>query len=221
MNNKLRVFEFKDGLVFAVAKDIEDYAASRGWRIKVDCNGQRHPGTVCNEHIRRVISHSNLRHHFGWRPEDVVSMHVNESNSGFVNQRIVEDLIQRGVINLSTVRNGYLDLYSLNAVKIIISTMLIDVDFIIPDEDIVVDKSYPFLNAHFKPHKWVNDKINTKTLFTVNTESEQKPKKSFIESNFTEEEKEVIRRYQRLLRETRQNGTRPYYKRNNFKEDKS
>lgn len=225
MKDKLRVFEFASGAKFAIAKDVEDYAASKGWRIKVDCNGQRHPGTICNEHIKRILNSNNLRRHFSWHSLDVVSADVKDID----NYPIISDLIEREIINYSTLKQGYLDLYNLNAVRIIISCMIQDADFQIPDEDIVVDKSYKMLSIHGYSHKWDTKKLKTHTLFKVKPK-EVKPRelkpvdvamKSFLESNFTEEEKTAIRKYQRLIRETRQNGTRPYIKRNNFKEDKN
>lgn len=217
MKNKLRVFEFVSGAKFAIAKDVEDYAASKGWRIKVDCDGNRHPGTICNQHIKRIISRNDLRRHFSWRGTDVSSVDVKD----IVNYPIINDLIQKEIINYSTLKQGYLDLYSLNAVRMIISSMLQDVSFQIPEEDIVVDKSYELLTLRYHAHKWDTKKLKTHTLFNVKPK-EMKPldraMKSFLESNFTEEEKAAIRKYQKLIRETRQNGTRPYIKRNNTKE---
>ena len=225
MNSKLRVFEFVSGAKFALAKDVEDYAASKGWRVKVDCDGHRHPGTICNEHIKRIISKNDLRRHFNWHSTDVVSADIKD----IVNYPILSDLIEKEIISYSTIKNGYLDLYNLNAVRMIISCMIQDVEFQIPDEDIVVDSSYELLTIHYYPHKWDTKKLKTHTLFKVKPK-EVKPRelkpvdvamKSFLESNFTEEEKAAIRKYQRLIRETRQNGTRPYIKRNNSKEDKN
>lgn len=225
MNSKLRMFEFASGAKFAIAKDVEDYAASKGWRIKVDGDGHRHPGTVCNEHIRRMLNSNNLRSYFNWHSTDVSSADIKD----IVNYPILSDLIEKEIISYSTVKNGYLDLYNLNAVRMIISCMLQDVEFQIPDEDIVVDKSYELLTIHYYPHKWDTKKLKTHTLFKVNSKK-VKPKelkpvdvamKSFLESNFTEEEQAAIRKYHSLIRETRQNGTRPYIRRNNFKEDKN
>lgn len=218
MKNKLRVFEFANGCKFALARDVEDYAASRGWRIKVDCDGNRHPGTICNEHIKRIISKNNLRAHFLWRGTDVASADIKDT----ANYPIISDLIEKEIISYSTIKQGYLDLYSLNAVRMIISCMIQDIEFKVPDEDIVVDKSYELLSIHYYPHKWDNKKLKTHTLFKMKPK-ELKPidgaMKSFLESNFTEEEKAAIRKYQRLIRETRQNGTRPYIKRNSYKGD--
>lgn len=217
MKNKLRVFEFVNGDKFAIAKDVEDYAASKGWRIKVDCEGNRHPGTVCNEHVKRIIGKNDLRRHFNWHSTDVVSVDVKDA----VNYPVINDLIEREIINYSTLKQGYLDLYSLNAVRMIIACMTQDVSFEIPEEDIVVDKSYKLLTIYYYPHKWDTKKLNTHTLFKVKPKelkSINKATKSFLESNFTKEEKEAIRKYQRLIRETRENGTRPYNKRNNSKE---
>lgn len=212
MKDKLRVFEFASGVKLALAKDIEDYAASKGWKIKVDCNGQRHPGTICNEHIKRILNSNNLRRHFNWHSFDVISVDVKD----ITNYPVISDLIEREIINYSTLKQGYLDLYKLNAVRIIISCMIQDADFKVPDEDIVIDKSYQLLPIHYYSHKWDSKKIKTHTLFRVKPK-ELKPldgaTKSFLESNFTEEEKAAIRKYQRLIRETRQNGTRPYVKR--------
>lgn len=219
MKDKLRVFIFRNGLQFALAKDIEDYAASKGWRIKVDCNGQRHPGTICNEHIKRMIKNNNLRRHFNWHSNDVSSIHTKHIE----NYPIINDLIEREIINYSNIKNGYLDVYTLNAVRIIISCMVQDIEFNVPDSDIVVDNSYKDLLPEFEPHKWDTNKLNTKVLFKLSPKvSEQiklKPMQSFLESNFTEEEKKAIRKYQRLIRETRENGTRPHIKRKNSKEE--
>lgn len=219
MKNKLRVFEFTKSVKFALARDVEDYAASKGWRIKVDCNGQRHPGTICNEHIKRMLNNNNLRRYFNWHSTDVISVDVKD----IVNYPVINDLIEKEIINYSTLKQGYLDLYNLNAVRMIISCMLQEIEFEVPDEDIVVDKSYELLTIHYYPHRWDTKKLRTHTLFKVKPK-ELKPidaaTKSFLESNFTEEEKAAIRKYQRLIRETRQNGTRPYIKRNNTKEEK-
>ena len=220
MNDKLRVFIFRNGLQYALAKDIEDYAASKGWKIKVDCNGQRHPGTICNEHIKRLMKSNNLRRHFNWNSDDVSSIHTKHIE----NYPIINDLIEREIINYSNIKNGYLDVYSLNAVRIIISCMIQDIEFNVPDTDIVVDTSYKDLLPEFEPHKWDTNKLNTKVLFKLSPkvadEIKLKPMQSFLESNFTEEEKKAIRKYQRLIRETRENGTRPHIKRNNSKEEK-
>lgn len=220
MKDKLRVFIFRNGLQYALAKDIEDYAASKGWKIKVDCNGQRHPGTICNEHIKRLMKSNNLRRHFNWNSDDVSSIHTKHIE----NYPIINDLIEREIINYSNIKNGYLDVYSLNAVRIIISCMIQDIEFNVPDTDIVVDTSYKDLLPEFEPHKWDTNKLNTKVLFKLSPkvadEIKLKPMQSFLESNFTEEEKKAIRKYQRLIRETRENGTRPHIKRNNSKEEK-
>lgn len=219
MKDKLRVFEFRNGDKLAVARDIEDYAASKGWKIKVDCNGQRHPGTICNQHIKRMLSSNNLRRHFNWHSLDVVSVEVRS----VVNYPVINDLIEKEIINFSTIKHGYLDMYSLNAVRMIISCMIQDIEFQIPDEDIVVDKSYELLCVHCNAHKWDSKKLKTHRLFELASKIPgiRTPMKSFLESHFTPEEQAVIRKYHSQIRETRQNGTRPYIKRNNTKEDKN
>lgn len=221
MNSKLRVFVFRNGFRWALAKDIEDYAVSKGWRIKVDCNGQRHPGTICNEHIKRIIKSNNLRRHFQWHSDDVSSMHT----KNIENYPILNDLIDKEIINYSNIKNGYLDVYNMNAVRVIISCMIQDIDFTVPEEDIVEDTSYQNLLPDLVAHKWETKKLNTKVLFRINSKVSElikpKPMQSFLEANFNEEEKAAIRKYQRLIRETRENGTRPYSKRNNPKEDKN
>lgn len=219
MNHKLRIYEFGNGRRFALAKDIEDYAASKGWRIKVDCDGNRHPGTICNEHIRRLLNSNNLRRHFNWHSTDVVSAHANDT----VNYPVISDLVEQKIINYSTIKHGYLDLYAENAIRMIISCMIQDINFTIPEEDIVIDKSYQSVFIKYNAHKWDTKKLKTKPLFGIKIPSTDSTAsmQSFLESNFTEEEKAAIRKYQRLIRETRQNGTRPYIKRSTSKEDKN
>ena len=211
MADKLKVYRFGGGYKFCLAKDIEDYATKHGWRIKVDCNGQRHPGTICNTHIKQIISKNYLRKHFRWDGFDVVSALVKYPQ----NFSVINDLIGRETINYSTVKPGYLDLYNLNAARMIIAVMTQNAEFDIPDEDIEFDESYSHIYIDFQPHRWDTKKINTYTLFEVKCQSAKKSKsmKSFLEENFNEEEKAAIRKYERLIRQTRENGTRPYHKR--------
>ena len=101
--------------------------------------------------------------------------------------------------------------------------MIQDIEFNVPDSDIVVDNSYKDLLPEFEFHKWDTNKLNTKVLFKLNPKVSEdikpKPMQSFLESHFNEEEKAAIRKYQRLIRETRENGTRPHIKRKNSKEE--
>lgn len=219
VKSKLKVYEFADGFKFCLAKDIEDYASTQGWRIKVDCEGNRHPGTICNTHIKRIIGKTELRRYFRWNGFDVVSLAVKDTQ----NFSVISDLVYKEVINYSTVKTGYLDLYNLNAARMIISCMIQDIKFDIPDEDIEIDSCYKNIRINFRAHQWDAKRKNTHTLFDVKCQAVKTSTsmKSFLESNFTEEEKAAIRKYQRLIRETRQNGTRPYVKRNNFKEDEN
>ena len=167
MNDKLRMYAFGNGAMFALAKDIEDYAALKGWKIKVDCDGNRHPGTICNEHIKRLLKSNNLRRHFNWHTLDVISVPV----KNIENYPIIADLIENDIINYSTVKQGYLDLYNLNAVRMIISCMIQDVTFNVPEEDIMVDYSYQSCTIEFESHKWNTRKLNTKPLFGIKENS--------------------------------------------------
>lgn len=133
MTNRIMFFRFKDGKEFTLASNVEKYAVSFGAKERIDANGTKHPGSVCNGHLKTILRSNANRRILNLKTDDYCSIDMNDSpdNSKFINW-----LIKRGYVTRAAIKNDRVDLYTKNAVRVICCYMLKDKDFEVNPEHI-------------------------------------------------------------------------------------
>lgn len=221
MNHEIKFWRFADGSYYTIAREIENYAASFGASIRRDPNGTRHPGSVCNGHIKTIKKDQALRKHFNLKPSDCIQLDVNHPG----NFTVINDMLEEGIINHSALKGGFLDLYSRRACDAIVCCMLKNIDFQSHDEDVESVSSYAEVDISptVKRFDKVRDRVDkSKSLLTRNNvkavaEITENAMPSVL-SMMSENEQTIVRKYQNLVKTTRENG-RPYIKKGGNKNE--
>jgi len=188
----------KDTYYFT-AKQLASIASELGIDIPVDSKGQRHPGTIFNNILKSMGV--NTRKALGINQGSVVSV-LAESCPRFISL-----LLEYDAISTSSIRDSKVDLYTQRAGRVILqwlSKSQADIEF-----------------PHFKTLTYSgNIVLEPKALGECELSAPSLigkavlPKRYKVIDQFTPEEQEVIRRYQKLVKETRKDGSRKVFRRN-------
>lgn len=201
----MRCVRFTNGVDYTFAAEIENFAVKFGYIPRVDPDGSRHPGRECNQYLRKALQDPAVIKTFQMEGRDYIQVDKNITHN---NGKFIQLLLDRGYITPQTLKNGKLDLYSLKAATIIIRMMLGRYCFEIPPQCIqYIENGAVFDHVIYttkRLDKYANRYTTHKKLFI----SYRSPGYKVIEQ-FTPEEQEIIRRYNRLVKETRAMG-RPH-----------
>lgn len=210
MDHEIKFWSFADGSHYTTALEIENYGASFGASVRRDPNGTRHPGSVCNGHIKTIKKDQALRKHFNLKPSDCIQLDVNDPG----NFTVINDMLSEGIINHSALKGGCLDLYSRKACQAVVCCMLKSIDFQTHDEDISLVQSYSGvdINPTVKRFDKVRDRVDksliAKRSVEVAAQTIDNAMPSVL-SMMSEAEQVAVRKYQNLVKTTRESG-RPY-----------
>lgn len=225
MKNDIKFYQFKN-FCFTLAKPIEDLAIVHGAKPQVEANGQRHPGSHVNRVLRGVLFDHALRRAYTFGSHDICQLDVSDPS----NYAVVTQLIEDGVMNLSSIKGGKVYVYSINAAEVAIKAMLGKPDFYMDRKQIVFDESFAKIavtpvQANWKrvKNKNVPSLLDKKVMDVANAPIEQeedegqvmtKNAMKSVLSSMTAHEQEIVRKYNQMVKATRENG-RPYIKRGN------
>lgn len=163
MDHTITFWEFAEGSLYTTAMQVEDYGGTFGATVRIDPGTtNRHPGSVCNGHIKVIKKNQALRLKFNLQPEDIIQLNSNHG-SNFV---VVNGLVSSGIVHVRALKNGMLDLYSKKACEAIVSMMLEDIDFKMKDEHINVIKTYSkvAITSTVKRFDKVRERVNNSLL---------------------------------------------------------
>lgn len=214
MEHEIRFWRFADGSFYTTALEIENYGASFGASIRRDPNGTRHPGSVVNGHIKTIKKDQALRRKFNLSTSDCIQLDVNHPG----NFTVINDMISENIINHSSLKGGFLDLYSRKTCDAVVCMMLRKIDFLSDDDDIVLMDTYS--GVDIKPTTKRFDKVrdrvdNNKSLLARrNVQAVSQIVENAmpsVMSMMSIDEQRAVRKYQNLVKTTRENG-RPYIK---------
>lgn len=214
MEHKIRFWRFADGSFYTTALEIENYGASFGASIRRDDKGVRHPGSVVNGYIKKIKRNQALRRRFNLADSDCIQLDVNHPG----NFTVINDMISENIINHSSLKGGFLDLYSRKACDAVVCMMLRKIDFLSDDDDIVLMDTYS--GVDIKPTTKRFDKVrdrvdeNKSLLARRNVQTVSQIVENAMPSVLSMmsiDEQKAVRKYQKLVKITRENG-RPYIK---------
>lgn len=220
MNHEIKFWRFADGSYYTIAREIENYAASFGASIRRDSKGVRHSGSVVNENIRAIKKDAALSRHFNLKQSDCIQLDI--SHPG--NFTVIDDMINEEIINHSSLKEGFLDMYSRSVCQACVARMIRDGEFHMESEDIEVLFDYDKINILTSNKRFDKKRdrvdesrslIARKAVKQMSQDSEN-CMRSYLETHFNEKEQEVIREYFRGIRTSRENG-RPYIKKGGAK----
>ena len=212
MEHEIRFWRFADGSYYTTALEVENYGASFGASVRRDPNGTRHPGSVVNAHIRAIKKDQALRRKFNLTGGDCIQLDVNHPG----NFTVINDMLSENIINHSALKGGCLDLYSRKTCDAVVCMMLKRVDFYSDTEDIVLVDSYA--EVDIKPSAKRFDKVrdrvdkNHSLIARRNVQAISEMTENAMPSvlsMMSAEEQSIVRKYQNLVKTTRDNG-RPY-----------
>ena len=225
MQNGIKLYHFSN-FCFTLAKPIEDLAIVYGAKPQVEANGQRHPGSHVNRVLRGVMFDHALRRAYTFGSHDICQLDVSNPS----NYAVVSQLIEDGVMNLSSIKGGKVYVYSINAAEIAVKAMLGNPNFYLDRNKIVFDESFTEIavtpvqvNWEGVKNKNVPSLLDKKVIHTANTEIDTEEGKGAVMtknamksvlSSMTPYEQEIVRKYNQMVKATRENG-RPYIKRGN------
>lgn len=225
MQNGIKFYQFSN-FCFTLAKPIEDLAIVYGAKPQVEANGQRHPGSHVNRVLRGVIFDHALRRAYTFGSHDICQLNVSDPS----NYAVISQLIEDGVMNLSSIKGGKVYVYSINAAEIAVKAMLGKPDFYLDRNKIVFDESFTKIavtpvQANWKrvKNKNVPSLLDRKVIDTANTSVETEEDEGAVMtknamksvlSSMTPHEQKIVRKYNQMVKATRENG-RPYIKRGN------
>lgn len=214
MEHEIKFWRFADGSYYTTALEIENYGASFGASIRRDPNGTRHPGSVVNGHIKAIKKDQALRRRFNLSTADCIQLDVNHAG----NFTVINDMLSENLINHSSLKGGLLDLYSRKTCDAVVCMMLKTIDFQTDTDDIVLVLSYsevdisPTVKRFDKVRQRVDESQSLLSRKNVQAVSEiAENAMPSVLSMMCAEEQSAVRRYQNLVKTTRENG-RPYIK---------
>lgn len=115
---KIFYYVFKNTTV-TLARCIENVGAALGGSIRIDPDGTRHPGSVCNAYLKRIAKDIGHRKSYGYKEGCVLQVDANS----LVGKDFIQCLMDQGVLDASSLRNGMLDVYTPEAARIIVAAM--------------------------------------------------------------------------------------------------
>lgn len=214
MEHEIKFWRFADGSYYTTALEIENYGASFGASIRRDPNGTRHPGSVINGHIKTIKKDQALRRRFNISTSDCIQLDVNHPG----NFTVINDMLSENIINHSALKGGLLDLYSRKTCDAVVCMMLKRIDFQSNTDDIVSVETYagvdikPTVKRFDKVRERVEESQSLLARKNVQAVSEiTENAMPSVLSMMSADEQEIVRKYQTLVKTTRENG-RPYIK---------
>lgn len=225
MATDIKFYQFKN-FCFTFAKIIEDYAVVYGAKPQVEANGQRHPGSHVNRALKSVLFDMALRKAYTFGSHDICQLDVENSS----NYAVISQLIEDGVLTLSSIKDNKVYVYSMNAAEIAIKAMIKKHDFRLDRNHLVFDESFSKISVNPTSIRWKGEKnrnvpslLDKKTIDVANAQVEiveeegkrmTKNSMKSVLSSMSPHEQEIVRKYNKMVKSTRENG-RPYIKRGN------
>ena len=225
MTTDIKFYQFKN-FCFTFAKLIEDYAVVYGAKPQAEANGQRHPGSHVNRALKSVLFDMALRKAYTFGSHDICQMDVEDPS----NYAVISQLIEDGVLTLSSIKDNKVYVYSMNAAEIAIKAMIKKHDFRLDRNHLVFDESFSKISVNPTSIKWKGEKnrnvpslLDKKTIDVANAQVEiveeegkrmTKNSMKSVLSSMSPHEQEIVRKYNKMVKSTRENG-RPYIKRGN------
>jgi len=195
---KIEFFIFPSGAIFTVAKNIEDYAHANGAGIRMDPDGTRHPGSVCNHALQEILKDNSARRSLGITSADCVQIRAAEA------PEFLEYLIDHEIIHKSSLKDGMLDMYSIRAAVSICKILLHRHWFAMPPED--MENFIVTERIHFMPKKLSMLRERPSNSLLIDNVLAVVPDRYKVIDHMTEEEQAAVRKYSAMVRETRENG---------------
>lgn len=183
--------------------EIENFAVSKGHTPRIDPDSTRHPGSECNRYLRDIMSDPIAAKRLGIKSSDYFQVDVMDCIG---NRAFVEWMISSKFVAPQAVKDGRLDIYTMNAARIIVSMMLQRPE-VIRIEELEIDERANIFNVRLKPKSLDKKKPSWQKSLLRAKISDFK-----VIDTFTPEEQEVIRRYNQKVKQTRDTG-RKYTKR--------
>lgn len=195
--------------MYTTAIEIENYASEFGYEVVRDNKGHRHPGTVCNTCLKAILADSATKRALKLSSDDYpqVDRHISPNNKAFQ-----EWLVDEAIINPTSVKLGKLDLYSIKSAEAILSSLL-RYPYSVPTKDIrYIEIQIPIVTTSklFAKKEGMHKPLKVERKVEEFDNSDCNGIDSVI-SMLTIEEQIAVRKYRRLLTETRNSG-RPYIK---------
>lgn len=190
--SKLTYFLFEDDEWYTTARSIDMYARSLGASVRIDPDGSKHPGSVCNGILRDIFKNRVTASSLGLSAYSCVSLipHKNEA--------VITFLLKMEYIKKSELRDGTLDLYTRKTAEVICAYLLNDPDFVLPLVD-VTPKYVPF-KVFVAPKKLsLNKDRPVASVFNLMYDTK-------VIDTLSPEEQEAVRKYNALVRTTRKQG---------------
>ena len=225
MTTDIKFYQFKN-FCFTFAKLIEDYAVVYGAKPQVEANGQRHPGSHVNRALKSVLFDMALRKAYTFGSHDICQLDVENPS----NYAVISQLIEDGVLTLSSIKDNKVYVYSMNAAEIAIKAMIKKHDFRLDRNHLVFDESFSKISVNPTSIRWKGEKnrnvpslLDKKTIDVANAQVEiveeegkrmTKNSMKSVLSSMSPHEQEIVRKYNKMVKSTRENG-RPYIKRGN------
>lgn len=227
MTTDIKFYQFKN-FCFTFAKLIEDYAVVYGAKPQVEANGQRHPGSHVNRALKSVLFDMALRKAYTFGSHDICQLDVEDPS----NYAVISQMIEDGVLTLSSIKDNKVYVYSMNSAEIAIKAMIKKHDFRLDRNHLVFDESFSKISINPTSVRWKGAKnrnvpslLDKKTIDVANArveivEEEEEGKRmtknamKSVLSSMSPHEQEIVRKYNKMVNSTRENG-RPYIKRGN------
>lgn len=111
-------YVFKNTTV-TLARFVENAGADLGGSVRLDPDGSRHPGSVCNAYLKRIAKDLGHRKSYGYEEGCVFQVGTDTS----VGAEFVQYLMDRGVLDSSSLKNGMLDVYTPKGAQIVVAAM--------------------------------------------------------------------------------------------------
>lgn len=227
MKNDILFYQFKN-YCFTLAQPIEDLAVVHGAHMQIEANGQRHAGSHVNRALKSVLFDMALRKAYTFGSHDICQLDVEDPS----NYAVISQLIEDGVLTLSSIKDNKVYVYSINAAEIAIKAMIKKHDFRLDRNHLVFDESFSKISVNPTSVRWKGTKnrnvpslLDKKTIDVANAqveivEEEEEGKRmtknamKSVLSSMSPHEQEIVRKYNKMVKSTRENG-RPYIKRGN------
>lgn len=117
----MRWIKFPDGTRYTFAVDIQKFAEKHGYKVPCESDGTRHPGTDCNQKMRTIYKDAGMRRTFGITEQSVVVVRAEDS---LFNGAFLDWLVESGIIGPYYIGRGAIQLYTIQAVNALLSSML-------------------------------------------------------------------------------------------------
>lgn len=115
---KLIYYVFRNKTV-TLARFVENVGAHLGGSVRLDPDGSRHPGSVCNAYLKRIAKDLGHRKSYGYEEGCVLQV----DSSMPTGSRFIQYLMDQGVLDSSSLKGGMLDVYTPKGAQIVVSAM--------------------------------------------------------------------------------------------------